>query len=188
MIGRLKGTILEKATDHFIIDISGVGYVVYAPASTLKKISPGGELFVYTKCLYKEEEAFIYGFLTRDELTTFVDLISVSGVGPRLGLNLLSAFSPSDIYRAVEEENVDLLSSVAKVGPKIASKIILDLKGKLSFIEKSTTFSQAMNTLCSLGLSRVEAITKLKDLPPNLSLEEMIKQALKDGHGPSHDQ
>jgi len=188
MIGRLKGTILERTNDHFIIDISGVGYVVYAPASTLKKITPGGELFVYTKCLYKEEEAFIYGFLTRDELTTFEDLISVSGVGPKLGLNLLSAFSPAEIYRAVEEENVDLLSSVPKVGPKIASKIILDLKGKLSFIEKSTAFSQAMNTLCSLGLSRVEAINKLKDLPPNLSLEEMVKQALKDTHGSSHDQ
>jgi Holliday junction DNA helicase RuvA len=188
MIGRLKGTILEKTPDHFIIDISGIGYVVYTPATTLKKIAPGGELVVYTKCLYKEEEAFIYGFLTRDELTTFEELISVSGVGPKLGLHLLSAFSPEDIYRAVEEENVELLSSVSKVGPKIASKIILDLKGKLSFIEKSTTFSQAMNTLCSLGLSRVEAINKLKDLPPNLSLEEMVKQALKDGHDPRHDQ
>lgn len=179
MIGRLKGKVLEKEGDHFILDLAGVGYVVHAPASTLKKIETGQDLTVFTKCLYKEEEAFIYGFLTRDEMVIFEELISVSGVGPRLGLNLLSAFTPDEIYRAVEAENVELLSSVPKVGPKVASKIILDLKGKLNFVERSSIFSQAVNTLCSLGLTRVEAINKIKDLPPGLALEEMIKQALK---------
>jgi len=179
MIGRLRGTVIEKGPDFLIVDVAGVGYVVIPPASTLKKFEVGREYSLYTKCRYTDEEAFLYGFLQREELTLFEALISVSGVGPKLGLNLLSAFTPDEIYRAVEAENVEMLSTVPKVGPKIASKIILDLKGKLSFAERSSAFSQAMNTLCSLGLTRVEAIAKLKNLPPNLSPEEMIKQALQ---------
>ncbi len=179
MIGRLKGIILEKTPPCFILDIAGVGYVIHAPLSAFNKIEINQEATLYTKCLVKEEESFIYGFLTKEELSTFEQLISVPGVGPKLALNILSQFSPNEIARAIEEENLDLLSSVPKIGRKIASKIILELKGKLSFVEKTTVFNQAVNALCSLGLSRIEAINRVKSLPNHLSLEEMVKQALK---------
>lgn len=179
MIGRLKGKVLEKSPPLLILDLAGIGFVVHLPQSSIDKIEPGQEVVLYTKCLFKEEEAFIYGFLSPQELATFEELLSVSGVGPKSGLNLLSNFSPEEIARAIEEENIGLLSSISKIGKKLASKIILELKGKLSFAQKSNIFNQAVNALCSLGLNRTEAINRLKGLPANLSLEEMVKQALK---------
>jgi len=179
MIGRLKGRVLEKLPPTFILDVSGIGFVVQAPLTIFKKIETDQEIIIYTKCLIKDEEAFIYGFLTREELDTFEELISVPSVGPKSALNLLSNFSPEEIAQAIEEENLELLSSISKIGKKIASKIILELKGKLSFVAKTTTFNQAVNALCALGLSRSEAINRLRRLPNNLSLEEMIRQALR---------
>jgi Holliday junction DNA helicase RuvA len=179
VIGRLKGTVVEKTPPLFILDVSGVGFVVQAPLSSFDTIKENQEITLYTKCLFKEEEAFIYGFLTKDELNIFTDLISVSGVGPKLALNLLSTFPPDEISQAIENENLELLSSVPKIGKKLASKIVLELKGKLSFAEKATVFNQAIHALCSLGLTRVEAIQRLRGLPVDIPLEELIKRALR---------
>jgi len=179
VIGRLRGNVIEKTPPFFILDVSGVGFVVQAPLSSFDTIKENQEIILYTKCLFKDEEAFIYGFLTKDELNIFTDLISVSGVGPKLALNLLSTFPPDQISQAIENENLELLSSVPKIGKKLASKIVLELKGKLSFAEKATVFNQAVHALCSLGLTRVEAIQRLRGLPTDISLEELIKRALR---------
>jgi len=179
MIGKIKGKVIEKSPPWLTIDISGLGFIVYMPASAFSKITTGQEIEVFTKYLIKEEEAFLYGFLTRDELAIFEELISVPGIGPKSGLTLLSNFTPEELARAIEEENIGLLSSVPKIGQKLASKIILELKGKMQFKKESTTFDQAVNALCSLGLNRAEAISRLKGLPNNLSVEEMVKLALR---------
>lgn len=179
MIGRLRGKVLEKAPPFFILDVSGIGFLVQSPLSAFDHIAENQEIILYTKCLFKEDEAFIYGFLTQEELKMFQDLISVSGVGPKSGLNFLSRFSPEEISQAIEDENLELLSSVPKIGKKLASKIVLELKGKLKFIEKPTVFNHAVNALCSLGLTRAEATQRLKGLPQNLTLEELVKQALR---------
>ena len=179
MIGRLKGKVTEKTPPFFILDVSGVGFVVQAPLSSFDMIKENQEITLFTKFLFKEEEAFIYGFLKKDELNIFTDLISVSGVGPKLALNLLSNFKPEEINQAIENENLELLSSVPKIGKKLASKIVLELKGKLTFTDKPTVFNQAINALCSLGLTRAEAVQRLKGLPKDISLEKLIKQALR---------
>ncbi|MGB3341855.1 MAG: Holliday junction branch migration protein RuvA [bacterium] len=179
MIGRLQGKIAEKTPPFLILDVSGVGFAVHTPLSTFEKVQVNQEITLYTRCVFKEDEAFIYGFLSQSELKMFEDLTSVSGVGPKSGLNFLSRFLPEEISRAIDEENLDLLSSVPKIGKKLASKIILELKGKLKFEEKSTVFNQAVNALCSLGLNRSEAIDRLKDIDKKLTLEEMVKQALR---------
>ena len=179
MIGRLKGKVLERTPPFFILDVAGVGFIVQSPLSSFDLIKENQEISLYTKCLFKEEEAFIYGFLNKDELNIFIDLISVSGVGPKLALNLLSNFSPKEIGQAIETENLELLSSVPKVGRKLASKIVLELKGKLTLADKPGVFNQAINALCSLGLTRAEAIQRLKGLPKNIPLDELIKQALR---------
>jgi Holliday junction DNA helicase RuvA len=179
MIGRLKGKVSEKSPPFFILDVGGIGFLIQAPLSTFEKIEENQAVTLYTQCLFKEDEAFIYGFLDQGELKTFQDLVSVPGVGPKSALNILSRFSPGQISEAIENENLELLSSVPKIGKKVVSKIVLELKGKLKFVEKTTVFSQALNALCSLGLSRGEAIQRLKELPKNLSLEEMVKQALR---------
>jgi Holliday junction DNA helicase RuvA len=179
MIGRLKGNVIEKLPPFLIVDVNGVGFSVSIPVSAFEKIALNSEVFLYTKCLIKEEESFIYGFLSFDELSIFEELISVPGVGPRSALNILSNLSPEEIAKAVDDENLGVLSSITRIGQKLASKIILELKGKLDFAKKSNAFSQALNALCALGLNRNEAIERLRGLPQNLSVEEMVKKALK---------
>lgn len=179
MIGRLTGFVFEKTPPFFILDVAGVGFFVQSPLTTFDRLTEGKKVTLYTKCLFKEEEAFIYGFLTREELQAFEDLISVSGVGPKSGLNFLSRFTPDEISHAIENENLEVLSSVPKIGKKLASKIVLELKGKLQFAEKPKTYEQAVTALCSLGLTRNEALLRLKDIPGDIPLEEMVKRALR---------
>jgi Holliday junction DNA helicase RuvA len=179
MIGRLRGTVADKQPPFFILDVNGVGYLVQSSVATFNRITEGQEITIYTKCVYKEDDAAIYGFLTHEELKTFSDLISVSGVGPKSGLSFLSTFTPEEIAHAIDNENLEVLSSVPRIGTKLASKIVLELKGKLKFDEKPKMLEQAVNALCSLGLTRSEAVQRLKGLPQDLPLEEIVKQALR---------
>jgi Holliday junction DNA helicase RuvA len=179
MIGKLRGSVSDKEPPFFILNVSGVGFLIQSPLTVFNQLKEGQEIVIYTKFLIKEDEAFLYGFLTKDDLKMFSDLISISGVGPKSALNFLSRFSPSEISQAIDDENLDLLSSVPKIGKKLASKIVLELKGKIKFVEKSTSFNQAVNALCSLGLTRSEAIQRLRDLPRDLELEELVKLALR---------
>ena len=179
MIGRLKGKVAEKSPPFLTLDVSGIGFVVQCPLSVFDKIENNSEIMLYTKCLFKEEEAFIYGFFNQDQLNMFNTLISVSGLGPKSALNLLSKFSAEELTTAVENEDVELLSSVPKIGKKLASKIILELKGKICLVGKPTVFNQAISALCSLGLTRAEAVQRLKGLPNNMPLEELVKRALR---------
>jgi Holliday junction DNA helicase RuvA len=182
MIGRLTGKIIELTPPSLILDIQGVGYQVHMPTSSFKGLAAGQELTLFTKYIIKEEEAFIYGFIAKEDKATFEQLISVPGIGPKSALTLLSNFKPQEIARAIEDENISLLASVPKIGQKLASKIVLELKGKLEFTKEASTFSQAVSALVGLGLTRVEAINRLRQLPDsqNLSVEEMIKLALKN--------
>ena len=96
MIGRLKGTVIEKSPPFFILDVSGIGFVVQCPLSIFDKIKESEEIVIYTKCLFKEEEAFVYGFPNQDQLNMFNTLTSVPGLGPKSALNMLSKFTPDD--------------------------------------------------------------------------------------------
>jgi Holliday junction DNA helicase RuvA len=116
MIGRLQGKIVEKTPPFLILDVSGVGFAVHTPLSTFEKVQVNEDITLYTRCVFKEDEAFIYGFLSQSELKMFEDLTSVSGVGPKSGLNFLSRFLPEEISQAIDDENLDLLSSVPKIG------------------------------------------------------------------------
>ncbi len=179
MIGRLTGRIVEKSPPLLILDVSGIGFALQCPLSVFDRIGENNEITVFTKCLFKEEEAFVYGFLDKEELNMFNTLISVPGLGPKSALNLLSKFTPEELSHAVETEDIELLSSVPKIGKKLASKIILELKGKICLVGKPTVFNQAITALCSLGLTRTEAIQRLKGLPNDMPLEEIVKRALR---------
>jgi Holliday junction DNA helicase RuvA len=179
MIRRIRGTVVEKVPPYLTVDVSGVGFWIQAPLPTFDQIKENQEITLYTQCIFKEDEAFVYGFLNINELETFQDLISVSGVGPKSALHLMSRFSPEEISQAIDDENCELLSSVPKIGKKVASKIVLELKGKLKFAAETSTFSRAVDALCSLGLTRAEAIERLKKLPKDLSVEALVRQALR---------
>jgi len=179
MIGRLRGKVVQKYPPFFLLDVSGVGFVVQCPLPVFDKIKEDTEITIYTKCLFKEEEAFIYGFADQEQLNMFNTLTSVPGLGPKSALNILSKFSPEELTQAIETEDLELLTSVPKIGKKLASKIVLELKGKITLVGKPTAFNQAINALCSLGLTRVEAMQRLQALPNNLSVEELVKRALR---------
>ncbi|MBE0431886.1 Holliday junction branch migration protein RuvA [candidate division WOR-3 bacterium] len=179
MIGQLTGRVIDKSPPYFTLAVSGIGFIVQSPLSIFDRIAENEEITIYTKCLFKEEEAFIYGFLQHEQLEMFNTLISVPGLGPKSALNLLSRFKPAEITQAIDNESVEVLCAVPKIGKKLASKIILELKGKIILTGKPTAFDQAVNALCSLGLTRAEATIRLKDLPANLGLEELVKRALR---------
>lgn len=179
MIGRLKGRVIEKSPPFFTLDVSGIGFFIQGPFSIFDSVIENEEITIYTKCLFKEEEAFIYGFLSQEQLDMFNTLTSVPGLGPKSALNLLSKFSAEEIKQAIETDAVEMLCSVPKIGKKLASKIILELKGKIITTGKPSSFDQAVNALCSLGLTRSEAVQRLQGLPSNLTLEELIKRALR---------
>ena len=179
MIGRLRGIIIDIQPPFIILDVNGVGFNLEVPISLFEKIKNNQEIILYTKTRIKEDELLLYGFITAEDLKLFNDLISVTGVGPKSALNILGRFSAQKIKQAIDAEDVEMLSSVPKVGKKIASKIVLDLKGKLTFAEPSSNLQQAINALCSLGLSRNEAQEKLKGLNSKSPVEELIKEALK---------
>lgn len=179
MIGRLCGKIIEKNPPFLILDVSGIGFLIQLPLNAFKTLEPDQDVVLYTKSLIKEEEMLLFGFLDKKELEIFEALTSVPGLGPKSALTLLSNFTPEDITKAIEEENLELLSSVPRIGKKLASKIILEMKGKLNFVKETGTFEQAINALCALGLNRNEALARLKGLPNNLTVEEMIKLALR---------
>jgi len=179
VIGRLRGIILDMQPPFIIIDINGIGFSIEAPISLFDKLKINQEITIYTKTRIKEDELLLYGFSTTEDLKLFNNLISVTGVGPKSALTILGRFTAQEIKQAIDSEDVGLLASVPKVGKKIASKIVLDLKGKLSFAESSSNIQQAIIALCSLGLSRNEAQEKLRGLSSNLPAEELIKEALK---------
>ncbi len=179
MIGRLRGRIIEKNPPFLILDVTGIGFLIQLPLNAFKNLELNQDVVLYTKSLIKEDAMCLFGFLDKNELEIFEALISVPGFGAKSALTLLSNFTPEEITKAIEEENLELLSSVPRIGRKLASKIILEMKGKLSFVKEAGTFEQAINALCALGLNRNEALTRLKGLPNGLTVEELIKQALR---------
>ena len=179
MITSLTGIIKEKNPPRLVIEVGGIGLTVFMPLSTFDKLGRlGDKASVLTKLIVKEDALELYGFLQVDELNLFEDLIGVPGIGPKTGLNLLSKFTVRELIDAVESQNDELLATVTGVGKKTAAKIILELKGKIKFETDKPNLSQAVEALVSLGLSRSEAIERLKGIDHKLGPQEMVKKVL----------
>ena len=134
MINSLRGTITEKNTGSVCLEIQGVEWLLEASAMTVGATpGVGNEVKFYTWLYHKEDAMALYGFATPNERYLFMDLISVSGVGPKGALKILSAARTEQIIQYIEEENLDGLSSLPSLGKKTAQKILLQLKGKLTW-------------------------------------------------------
>lgn len=179
MISSLTGIIREKAPPRLVIEVGGLGFELHLPVSLFARIGGlGDRVSVLTKLVVKEDALELYGFLHPAELDLFEDLLGVPGIGPKSALNMLSRFSVKELIGAVEAQNDELLATVPGIGKKTAAKIILELKGKLKFEKDRPNFVQAVDALMALGLTRGEAIDRLKALDPNTSPEVMVKKAL----------
>ena len=196
MISFLKGFIADVEEDSLILDVNHVGYQIIMGANDLMKCSGiGDEITVYTYLSVNESNVFLYGLLTKEALSLFKLLITVSGVGPKGALGLLNAFSCEDIIMAILSEDAKTLSKAPGVGAKTAQRIIIDLKGKVNpemlgiaasaeaseSSPMAAVISEAAQALVSLGFSNSEAMRAVKSVDANADItsEELLKLALK---------
>jgi Holliday junction DNA helicase RuvA len=187
MIAGLQGKLQAIGSNGAIINVGGISFQVYVPTSTLSTLGAvGEEVELYTHLHLREDNATLYGFATAEELMLFQTLTTVSGVGPKLALAMLSAMSVDKLTTAIASGSAELLSEVPGVGKKMASRLILELKGKLAAgglapAELAEENTYVLAALTSLGYSVREASRAIATLPqdPKLSLEEKIKLALQ---------
>jgi Holliday junction DNA helicase RuvA len=186
LIGRLAGTLTEKAPPQVLVDVGGVGYEVDVPMSTFFNLPAIGERVVLlTHFVVREDAQQLFGFLTADERATFRELVKISGVGPRTALALLSGLSVAELAHAVSHQESARLVKVPGIGKKTAERLLLELKGKLGpdlgRPAAAATDSQAdiVQALVALGYSEREATTALKAMPPGVGVSDGIKLALK---------
>jgi Holliday junction DNA helicase RuvA len=186
MIAGLRGKLQTIGSNWAIIDVGGIGFQVYMPTSTLSTLgATGEEVELHTHLHLREDNATLYGFATAEELGLFQTLISVSGVGPKLALAMLSAMSAEKLAMAIATGSIDLLTMVPGIGRKTANRLILELRGKVAWLgapaELAPEDTEVLAALTSLGYSVREATHAVATLPQDqkLSLEEKIKLALQ---------
>lgn len=131
MYASFKGKIDEKLNDRIIIEVNNIGYEIYLPESEMATLDNGMEVKIYTYLHVREDDMKLFGFLSRETLEFFKKLISVSGVGPKVALGIISNISSSDMCIAIATENIAALKAVPGIGPKMAQKIVFELKDKV---------------------------------------------------------
>ncbi len=190
MIASLKGIVLSKKPEGIIIDVSGIGYRVSIPLSSLGDIPDTGEvIFLHTYTHVREDILQLFGFLTEEERKIFTTLMGISGVGPKLGLAILSGMSVQRFSEAVHNEDVSLLATIPGLGKKTAARLVLELKGKLPSIGDGETTSlhgssaaeDAVSALINLGYNRSISAKAVETAVKNGAdaIEDIIKEALK---------
>jgi len=184
MIAGLEGVLKALGGDWAVIDVHGVHFRVQAPTSTLAALgTPGDKVQVHTHLQVREDSLALYGFATVEELRMFELMTTVTGVGPRVALALLSTLSPDRLALAVASGDEALLSSVSGVGKKTAARLALELKGKFEEAVTPAPYphDDVKAALMGLGYSASEATAASATVPhtPDLSLEDKVRLALK---------
>jgi Holliday junction DNA helicase RuvA len=194
MIARLTGTLAETSADGAVIDVAGVGYQILASARTLDAIGPlGGEVMLLTEMQVREDSMTLFGFGSPGEREAFRQLTSVQGVGGRVALAILSAFTPDDLARAVSAGDKAMIARANGVGPKLAARIANELQGKLgapglagtagSPLPRQGAAADALSALANLGFKPAEASAAVaaanEELGADASLDALVRLALR---------
>lgn len=197
MIASLTGTLVQKSPTSLVVDVQGVGYQVYSSLSTFYNLpDPPAPVTLHTYTYLREETLELYGFLTRQEREVFVKLLTVSGVGPKMAVTLLSGMPLADLVTAIQEGDDARLSTIPGIGKKTAGRLALELKDKLLAIslphaggkvtemqEEKKRVEDVLSALVTLGYTRqtakdaVEKVVKEKNGTP--SVESLLKESLK---------
>ncbi|HHZ03200.1 MAG TPA: Holliday junction branch migration protein RuvA [Tissierellia bacterium] len=189
MIHYIKGEVVKKGIDYIVLDNNNIGYYINTSLSTLNKLSENEEVRILTYMHVREDLLALYGFITSDEIELFKKLITVNGVGPKVGLSVLSTYEASTVREIILREDVTRMSKVPGIGKKTASKIILELKDKVGTIDGEimeipvvrNELSDVVDALTALGFTSVEIKNTLNKM--NLSGKsenDIIKEALKN--------
>lgn len=192
MITFLKGTLAHKKPPIVSVNVNGVGYEVHVPMSTFFALpSIDQPVFLLTHHSIREDGQSLYGFLTEQDRTLFRELIKVNGVGPKLGLTLLSGMDTASLVRAIADQDAAKLTKLPGVGPKMAQRLIVEMRDKVNRFEGldavavvsspsvQSQLDEAMEALLSLGYKPQEAKKMLDQCPQDLDAQGLIRAALK---------
>ena len=200
MISYIRGTLAEKNEDSAVVEAHGVGYQIFVPVPVLSELPPLGEsVKIYTYFSVREDGMSLFGFLSRQDLAMFKQLIGVNGIGPKSALGILSALRPDVLRLAVASSDAKTISRAPGVGPKTAQRIILDLKDKIrpedvlaGGLEESLAVpeeisgvgqagKEAVEALTALGYSAAEAAGAVKKvkITEEMTAEDVLKGALR---------
>jgi holliday junction DNA helicase RuvA len=194
MIAYIDGKLTHKDPTYVIIDVQGVGYQIKISLNTFGKLTEGERCKLHTFLHIKEDAHTLYGFSEMAEKTIFLNLISISGVGPGTALMIVSSLTVAEIQQAIVREDVRTIQQVKGIGGKTAQRIILELKDKFkkdtlvdgannSFVSHNTNRSEALSALITLGFARNVAEKTLDSIirreGGNLTVEDLIKLALR---------
>lgn len=187
MISSLNGTILSITNDAVILDVQGVGFEVFVNKNLLSEHQIGDHLLLMTHMVIRQDLLALYGFETNEEKAVFNLLIGADGVGPRLGMAILSNLSMDNIRNAVLAEKPEYFVRVPGVGKKTAQKIVIHLQGKFPDVgaylptSSSSGDDEVIDSLIALGFSVVEAQTAVQSIPRDFSedIEERLRYALQ---------
>jgi len=207
MIGRIKGQLIEKKSDSVVIDVHGIGYVVFVTEKTARSLNPGnqaGDISLYSELLVKEDLLQLVGFLTQTEKDWFNLLRSVQGIGAKVALTILNTLDTKELLRAIRMKNELAFSSVSGIGSRMAQRLVVELSGRkdlavledeaiieirdenneqtLNIIKRKEIQQDALSALQNLGFKSVEAkstIDKILAQDEFNDASELVKEALR---------
>jgi Holliday junction DNA helicase RuvA len=189
VIGSVRGTIIERTTSgEVLVEVGGVGYRVNIPLRVVPAMAPGTNAFLFTHLHVREDAMTLFGFPSRDERDTFEALIAATGVGPKLGLAILSVHTPGALRRGLADDDLDLLMLVPGVGKRTAQRLLIELKARLEVPDfdltvpvgaTSTPRSEVRDALIGLGYSPDEVRAVLGQLADDGTVEELLRDALR---------
>ena len=195
MLYSVRGKLIQTTATGAVVECGGVGFLCQTTLNTLKTLKPGSEVMLYTYLNVREDAMELFGFATKTELDTFKTLISVSGVGPKAGLALLSELSPEQVAMAIATDDVKTITRAQGIGKKIAQRIVLELKDKLTKAAATDSgvaavsaaavsaaggnVSKAIEALGVLGYTPAEVSPVLAEFDGNLPVEQLIAMTLR---------
>jgi len=193
-IGSLRGILAIKEESEIILEVAGIGYRIQISPSTFESVgSIGEEALMYTHHHFREDNQVLYGFLARTECLFFEALIAAHGVGPSLGLAILSTYGPEELSKVIANEDAEALCLVPGIGKKTAARLIMELQSKLHLTEIATAGSSSLNgskistdakdireALTGLGYGSEEIYEAMKNLPTEGDVSELLKLALRE--------
>jgi holliday junction DNA helicase RuvA len=192
MIGRLRGRLIRKAPPALIVDVNGVGYELEAPMSTFYRLPElGSEVELHTHLVVRDDAHLLYGFATEDERRLFRDLLRVTGIGPKIGLALLSGIDVETFMRCVEAEDADALTRIPGIGRKTAERLLIEMRDRIRALGElpaagaaaasgAGARAEAYAALVALGYRPVEVNRLLQGVAEDgIGTEELIRRALQ---------
>jgi holliday junction DNA helicase RuvA len=187
VIARLRGRAVANGANGLVLDVGGVGYLLHATPSAVRKAQSEEEVVLETHLHVREDALDLYGFGEAGERELFEQLLAVSGVGPKVALAIVSGYSPAELRRAIVREDAALFQTIPGIGKKTAQRVVLDLKEKIAplaaveapHLGAGDGHVVARDALVELGYSMAEAEQRLAGTDPDLPPAERVRQALR---------